>query len=133
VQFQEPATILAVVPEDSADLVRQRTTDLEVRFVGAPRTPQVAHIAREVPALTTSLPNRALSTMGGGQIVLDPTDARREKSLANLLHLELRLADRSMLNRIGERAHVRFSHGYEPLAGRLYRGWRQLFLKHFKV
>ncbi|MBR0815176.1 peptidase M50 [Bradyrhizobium diazoefficiens] len=132
VRFESPV-ILAVVPEDSADLVRQQTKELDVRFVGTRDATFEARIAREVPALAADLPNRALSTHGGGQIALDPTDTRKEKALTKLLHLEIQLLGTFDSDRIGERAYVRFFHGNEPLAGRIYRASRQVFLKHFKV
>jgi putative peptide zinc metalloprotease protein len=131
-RFHEPV-VLAIVHEDSADLVRQQTKQLAIRFVGSPEVTHAARIERQVPALAATLPNRALSTLGGGQIALDPTDVRKEKALANLLHIEIRLLDAFRSDRIGERAHVRFFHGLEPLAGRIYRVARQVFLKHFKV
>jgi putative peptide zinc metalloprotease protein len=131
-RFEEPV-ILAIVPEDSADVVRQRTRQLQVSFVGSPQAVHAARIAREVPTLAANLPNRALSTLGGGQINLDPTDPRKEKTIGNLLHLEIRLLGAFNADRIGERAHVRFFHGFEPLAGRIYRASRQVFLKHFKI
>ena len=34
---------------------------------------------------------------------------------------------------MGERAYVRFEHGAEPVATRLYRMVRQLFMKRFTV
>ena len=34
---------------------------------------------------------------------------------------------------LGEHAYVRFEHGWEPLAWRIYRGVRQLFMKQFTV
>jgi putative peptide zinc metalloprotease protein len=131
-RFHEPV-VLAIVHEASADLVRQQTKQLAIRFVGSPEVTHAARIERQVPALAATLPNRALSTLGGGQIALDPTDVRKEKALANLLHVEIRLLDAFRSDRIGERAHVRFFHGLEPLAGRIYRVARQVFLKHFKV
>nr|GAJ37035.1 hypothetical protein BDOA9_0162530 [Bradyrhizobium sp. DOA9] len=132
VRFESPV-ILAVVPEDSADLVRQQTRELAVRFVGIREATYAARVAREVPALAADLPNRALSTHGGGQIALDPTDTRKEKALTKLLHVEIQLLSAFESGRIGERAYVRFFHGNEPVAGRIYRASRQVFLKHFKV
>jgi putative peptide zinc metalloprotease protein len=131
--FNEPV-IRAAVPEDSADLVRKQTTAVGVRFVSDHNAIHSALIAREVPGLLASLPSGALSTTGGGQIALDPTDARRERVLGNLLHLDILLSTPSVSpRRIGERAYVRFAHAPEPLMKRWYFSLRQLFLRHFKL
>jgi putative peptide zinc metalloprotease protein len=125
--------IKTIVTEDKADLVRHDTKSIDVRFASDPETVIQARVAREVPALTTSLPSKALSTMGGGKIVLDPTNPNRNAALANLMHLDLRLAPDLPFKRIGERVYVRFHHGKEPLAEMLYRGIRQVFLKRFEI
>ena len=75
----------------------------------------------------------ALSTVGGGNIVIDPTDPKRLKVLANLLHLELKVQARNPPNTLGQRVYVRFNHGSEPLAPRIYRSVRQVFLRNFNV
>ena len=88
---------------------------------------------REVPALTATLPSMALSTQGGGEISLDPNDRSGARALANLLHLELELAESRRVGVVGERVYVRFFHGTEPLFARLYRNLRQVFMKRFNV
>ena len=131
-RYEKPL-IRVIVAESDADLVRSRTRDASVRLVG--NVPEVLPVAvvREVPALTDTLPSLALSTAGGGEIALDPTDASRRRVLANLLHLDLRLADSRYIPRIGSRVYVRFVHGSEPLASRLYRSARQIFLRTLQI
>ena len=130
--FQNPP-IRVVVPETDADLVLSRTQAVSVVLTGEDEEIVQAEIVREVPALTNTLPNLALSTVGGGTIALDPTDAGRKRVLANLLHLDLRLAGDRYIPRIGSRVHVRFFHGFDPLANRLYRSARQIFLQVFEA
>lgn len=125
--------IRVIVPEDSADLVRSQTSAVSVRFVADTSTAYAASVVREVPALTATLPSYALSTLGGGQVALDPRDVNQRRVLANLLHLDVRLSGSREFRTIGSRVYVRFSHGMEPLAGRLYRLIRQVFLKTFQV
>ena len=125
--------IRVIVPEADADLVRSETRDVSVRFVGDISQVYAARIDREVPALTDTLPSFALSTEGGGQIALDPRDINQRRVLANLLHIDVRLIDNRELATIGSRVYVRFFHGAEPLASRLYRSARQVFLRTFHV
>lgn len=131
-QFDAPL-IRVIVPEDDADLVRSETSDVSVRFAAAPSTVYGAEVEREIPALTATLPNYALSTAGGGQIALDPRDSNQRRVLANLLHVDIRLSESRDISSIGGRVYVRFLHGVEPLASRLYRSLRQIFLKTFQV
>jgi putative peptide zinc metalloprotease protein len=129
---QEPI-VRVVVAEDEADLVRKHTGRVELRFADRLAEVVPARIEREVPVLSDTLPSMALSTMGGGQILVDPSDPQHLKVLANLLHLEL-VADASLrVDAMGGRVYVRFDHGQEPLASRLYRSVRQVFLKQFNV
>jgi putative peptide zinc metalloprotease protein len=131
-EFDSPL-IRVVVPEDEADLVRSRSREVSVKLVGDMAGTIPAAVVREVPALSDSLPNAALSTAGGGEIALDPTDPRQRRVLANLLHLDLRFDEDRTIPRIGSRVYVRFSHGTEPLAGRLSRSIRQVFLRVFQI
>lgn len=131
-QFETPL-IRVIVQEDDADLVRSETSDVSVRFVADTSTAYAAVVEREVPALTATLPNYALSTAGGGQIALDPRDTNQRRVLANLTHIDVRLKDPRVIRSIGGRVHVRFFHGAEPVASRIYRSIRQIFLKTFQV
>ncbi|MCF6125804.1 MULTISPECIES: peptidase M50 [Mesorhizobium] len=131
-RFDQP-TLRAVIPEGDADLVRNHTEFVDVRFVEDPSVSHSAKIIREVPSLTATLPNAALSTVGGGQFSLDPTDHSQKRVLANLMHLELALANPSKVDRIGGRIYVRFFHGNVPLYERTYRWIRQVFLRVYKV
>ena len=131
-EFAHPV-IRVIVPEDDADIVRNQTTDVAVRFVADPSRAYAAEVAREVPAMTDTLPSSALSTAGGGQIALDPRDPGQRKVLANLLQLDVRLRDGRDLRTLGGRVYVRFSHRVEPIAGRLYRMVQQVFLKTFQI
>jgi putative peptide zinc metalloprotease protein len=126
-------TALVIVPEESADLVQSRTKAIEVQFTTALGHDHVARVSHSVPSITNVLPSLALSTAGGGEITLDPRDPKSMKAITNVLHLELEFDVPTPVLRIGERVYVRFDHGYEPLATRLYLGFRQLFLRRFNV
>ena len=58
---------------------------------------------------------------------------KNSATLAKMLHLDLKLSEARRIEMIGQRVYVRFFHGAEPLAGRLFRSLRQVFLKHFNV
>lgn len=125
--------IRVIVPEDDADLVRNRTHEVSVRFIGDGSRQVPGEIRREVPILSDTLPSLALSTVGGGSIALDPRDQRQRRALASLLHLDIGVTEEVKVSTIGSRVHVRFFHGMEPLAERIYWSLRQVFLRIFKV
>lgn len=125
--------VRVIVPEDKADLVRNRTREVSLRIAGDMSRVYPAVVQREVPALIDTLPSLALSTVGGGQIALDPRDPQQRRALASLLHLDLGLQPGADMAKIGSRVYVRFSHGMEPLAERLYWTLRQVFLRNFKI
>ena len=130
--FDEPV-VHVIIPEDSADLVRQRTRNVKVRLVDRMDHVLLAEIERELPLLTDRVPSPALSTAGGGEVLLDPTDPANMKALERMLQLELRFIEAFPVAKMGDRIYVRFDHGTEPLAWQLYRNIRQLFLKRFNV
>lgn len=131
-RLDEPV-IRVLVPENAADLVRQETRGIEIRFADRLHTVLPAAVVREVPSLSDTLPSMALSTMGGGEIALDPTDPQEMRALARLLHLELQPRAPHPVDALGGRVYVRFDHGNRPLVYRIYRTVRQLFLRRFNV
>lgn len=126
--------IRVVVPESEADLVLQRSRAVELRRASEAARILPARIERISPRLEDTLPSPVLATGGGGQVSLDPTDPAHRRTLGRFLHLDLALSgDAPEPSRLGERVHVRFVHGAEPLAERMWRGVRQVFLKYFAV
>ena len=129
----ENPVVQVIVPEDSADLVRNRTRRVEMRFADRMHRVYPAEVERELPAITDRLPSMALSTMGGGDVMMDPTDPENVRALSRNLQLELSFDEPARVETMGGRVYVRFDHGPEPLADRIYRQVRQLFLKRFNV
>lgn len=81
-----------------------------------------ARILRVGPAGTRRLPSGALSTAAGGDIVLDPNDPKRERTIVPQFMVELEpLGDVEFL-RPGQRARVRLGIAPEPL---LWQAWRR--------
>jgi len=65
--------------------------------------------------------------------VVDPRKPEEGKVLSRMLQLELRFESQMHVPTLGGRTFVRFYHGEEPVAWRLYRSVRQLFLRHLYV
>jgi putative peptide zinc metalloprotease protein len=133
VRFEEPV-IRVVVPESEVDLVLRQTRSIELRTQSDRGQARAARVERISPRLEESVPSPALTTQGGGSVLLDPTAQQRDRTVGKFLQLDLVLADGPMeTTRFGERVHVRFAHDEEPVASRFYRALRQVFLRHFNV
>jgi putative peptide zinc metalloprotease protein len=126
------ATVRVLVSQDDVDLVRARTERVEVKMAGRLAETFEAGLRREVPAASARLPNAALATSGGGIVPTDPRQADTPTALGRWFEFELELpAERSRA--LGERVYVRFEHGWEPLAWRILRSVRQMFMKSFAL
>ena len=125
--------IRAVVSEEEIDLVRERTTGVEVRLVE--RVDQVlpARIERIAPTASERLPSSALGQGGGGPFPIDPRDESGLQALEKYFLVELELAPGSVFSNVGGRAYVRFELGSSPLAAQWFRQLRQLFLRRLDV
>jgi len=125
-------TARVLVSQDQVDLVRTRTESVEVKLAGRVYDTFSASILRESPAATNKVANLAMSSIGGGQAVVDPHESKEPKTLNTWFEFELALpATQAFV--LGEHVYVRFEHGSEALAWRLYRSVRQLFMKRFTV
>ncbi|MBE7182854.1 MAG: PqqD family peptide modification chaperone [Methylobacterium mesophilicum] len=121
-----------IVPQDEVDLVRGRTTDVSVRYASALDRVVSAKIAREVPSAQVDLPSLALSVEGGGSVA---TRNSRDgaKAVQGLFVFDL-LPDSAAAGMLmGSRVYARFDHGAEPIAWRVARSLRQVFLSRFNV
>jgi putative peptide zinc metalloprotease protein len=126
------ATVRVLVSQGDVDLVRARTTRVEVKLASRLGETLDAKLRREVPAASARLPNPALSTDGGGLVATDPRQPNTPTALERWFEFELELpAERARA--LGERVYVRFEHGWEPLAWRLWRAVRQVFMKRFAL
>jgi putative peptide zinc metalloprotease protein len=122
-----------VVQQDNIDLVRTSLRGVQLRLSDdlAPSYP--AGIIREMPGGVDELPTAALGTTGGGPIAVDPKEGEGLKALERIFIFDLRLPPDARPAAFGERVHVRFEHGPEPLARQWYRRLRQLFLSRFNA
>jgi len=122
-----------VVPQDDIDLVRTRWQSAELRLAETLMHTQPAALTRQVPAAVEELPSAALGLGGGGTIPTVPGDTNGIKTIERVFLVDLGLPDGVQASAFGERVHVRFHHGFEPLALQGLRRLRQLFLSHFNV
>jgi putative peptide zinc metalloprotease protein len=106
---------------------------VQIRFPEQVKRKLDSGLVREVPAATTQLPSLVLSQAGGGDIAVDPRQGGQNQSFQRLFLFDVDLPMIERFYRVGERVHVRFDHGSEPLAYRWYRSIRNLFLKQFNV
>ncbi len=124
------ALIRAAVPVEDAFLVQQQTVAAEVRLTEYGQSEKTALLRPAVQAATRRLPSPALGDRGGGPYATDATDKDGMMLLEPVFLFDLSLPG-EVLERVGQRAWVRFDHGLQPLAIQAYRRLSQLFLKHF--
>jgi len=129
-----PATVSArvLVSQDEVDMVRSRTERVEVKLAGRIYDTYEAGIRREIPAASNKFSNLALSSVGGGRAPVDPSDSKEPKALTSWFEFEIEMPATNTLV-LGEHVYVRFEHGAEPVAWRVYRSVRQLFMRQFVV
>jgi putative peptide zinc metalloprotease protein len=125
--------VRVVVPQADVDLVRQRTDRVDAYFAENLDRPVPARIRREVPAAQNDVPSMALTTQGGGPIVLDPSRTQKPQSLFSMFQFDVDLLEPVPPRMAGARVYVRFDHGKEALAWRVLRAFRQFFLGQFHV
>ncbi len=130
---EDDPVVRVVVPQNDIDPVRRNVVKVEVRPADDIGHALPASILREVPSATAEIPHLALSTVGGGQVLLDPSKADHPKPLESLFQFDLRVAGGMGRSRLGGRVYVRFEHPPEPIAYRIGRAVRQLFLRQLNV
>lgn len=133
VHSDDPPVVRLVVTQAEVDAVRLDTRAVEVRLAQDLAGPWPAQLQRSVPAAARSLPSPALGSKGGGQLVTQPGDEAGMTTLEPLFEFELELPAAVSPRFLGSRVHVRFDHRPQPLAWRLGRGLRRLFLSQFQL
>jgi putative peptide zinc metalloprotease protein len=126
-------TVRAVVSQDNIGLLREEIRRVNVLETDWDGRKFEATLRRAVPGGTLQLPTAALGTAGGGSFPVDPRDPEGRQTLARVFEFEVALPDEATTRFLGNRVHVRFDHGYEPIGLQLYRSLRQLLLRQFGV
>jgi putative peptide zinc metalloprotease protein len=124
-----PTVVRAAVSQDDASLVRRQVQGIEVRVAGE-SAPMAARLARDIPAATRVLPSAALGAPGGGEHAVDPKDKEGTLALEPVFLVDVAL-EGQRIERMGERARVRFDLAAAPLLVQWQRRLRQLLLSHF--
>jgi putative peptide zinc metalloprotease protein len=124
-----PTLVRAAVAQDDAALLRERLQRIEVSLAAEP-SPLRARLEREQPAATRVLPSAALGATGGGRYAVEATSKDGTLALEPVFLVDVALEGRRV-ERLGERAWVRFELAAEPLAAQWHRRLRQLFLRYF--
>jgi putative peptide zinc metalloprotease protein len=125
-------TARVLVSQDDIDLVRTRTEHVRVKLAGRMYDTFEGRIRRELPKASDQVANLAMSSFGGGRAPLNPADAQNPKTLQTWFEFELELPG-TLASVLGEHVYARFEHDPEPVAWRIYRSVRQLFLERFSV
>jgi putative peptide zinc metalloprotease protein len=125
-----PQVVRVALPQQQADLVRERQGPVRVRLADDPATEHVARITQQVPGTVAQLPSAALGDLAGGDIATDPTDTKGLTPRQPVVVMDVELATPAG-ERYGARATVRFAHGHAPIATQALRSLRQLVLGHF--
>jgi putative peptide zinc metalloprotease protein len=126
--------VRAAVPETEIEAVQHLTKLVAARSDVSPdKVMDGFPIARIVPQATRQLPSSALAQTNGGPFALDPTAKKPDTSLLPFFEVDVALPATALAPRWGERVWLRFDHGGSPLAQRIYRNLRQVFLKRFNV
>ena len=133
VLYEEIDTIRVVVPQDTADLVRNATREVEVRMATDLNNTIPATLQREVPAGSKELPSATFADIGGGEIMVDPREKDKLQTFKHVFQFDIKLDGFYGVNNMGARAYVRFYHGLSPLAYRWYLSLKRLLLRNFNV
>jgi putative peptide zinc metalloprotease protein len=130
---EDDPIVRVVVPQNDVDPVRRGTLKVDIRLADDIEHSLSASVLREVPSASAEIPHLALSTTGGGQVLLDPSKTDHPKPLESLFLFDLRITGSIPRSRLGGRVYVRFEHPPEPVVWRVGRAVRQLFLRQFSV
>ncbi|NNU80366.1 PqqD family peptide modification chaperone [Halovulum dunhuangense] len=128
-----PPRIRVAVPQATAELVRQDTQGVAVMLRRDLDRALPARIIAAAPEGQRMLPSPALGSEAGGRFALDPSDPERLRTVESLFLFDVAPDGFPGSPMVGERVLVRFDHGAEPVAWRIWRGLRQLFLRQFNV
>ena len=125
----EHLLVRVALPQQRAGLLTDTHEEVAVRLVENPQQKITGRLARQTPSGTTKLPSRALGVAGGGQIAIDTTDKSGTTAAEKIFLIDIDLPDDLQTTGIGSRAHVRLSHGREPLLEQWLRHGQQLLLR----
>lgn len=123
----------AAIPAWRIEEVLSASSQVEMRHPGRFFARQPGRVTRIAPEATRSLPYPSLAASAGGPLTMDPGDPDGRRT-ADPIHLAQVETDMLLTgSAIGALVWVRFDHGTQPLAPRLWRGARQIFLSRLAL
>jgi putative peptide zinc metalloprotease protein len=126
--------VRATVGQDDIDVVRNRLRHVFVKLAERLDEKLPARIIREVPGGRDDLPSRALGSLGGGNLPVDPRDSQGTKTLQRVFQVDIELPEKVNTAAVfGSRAYVRFEHVWEPIGQQIWRRARQLVLARLQA
>jgi putative peptide zinc metalloprotease protein len=108
---------------------------IELRFAESLETgaPVATTILRQTPKADVLVASPALTTVGGGDLLADPTDATGRTVLEPVFDIELAWPVEAPGTQVGGHVHVKFVHPPASLSQRLIVATRRVFLGRFDV
>ena len=129
----ELPTVRMAVSQDHIGQLRERVSDIKIRFASHPGRDFDASILRQAPEATNRLPSAALATSGGGPFIATTSGKNELETLEKVFLVDLEPDFQGQYIPLGTRAYVRVNHGSETLADQWYRRLRQVFLRQLNV
>lgn len=126
-------TIRMAVTQENIGQFQQGVVDIDVKLASNSAKAYRGKIVRQTAEATNHLPSAALTTKGGGKIIVDPSKQSDLISLHKVFLIDLMLEPTQDEIPLGTRAYVRINHGGEAMATQWYRRIRQVFLRHINV
>lgn len=126
------ARVRVALTQEEIGAVRQATDGVKARLAGTPERVYTARLLEQVPGGTFRLPSPVLGTQGGGRLPTKTTVDTQVRSVQRVFLMDVALPSEAASAYYGQRVYVRFSHPPEPLIGRWYRYWRQLFIRQLQ-
>lgn len=127
-----PLRIRVVVTELDAQQVIRSAERISIKPASDRESSLLADLAAVVPTVSKEIPSPILTTAGGGDIIADPSTDKKLEAMENYVSLEVEAAE-ARTDYIFERFYVKFSLPAEPIAYRLIRQVRQVFIEKFEV
>jgi putative peptide zinc metalloprotease protein len=126
-----PGSVRLVLPQRDVDLARERLRAAKVWLVDSWESVD-ARPVRAAPAATLQLPSAALGDHGGGAVATDAKDEKGVTAQEPVFLFDLELPG-TLPDRVGARVEARLDLGFEPIAARVWRRARQMFLSQSGV
>jgi putative peptide zinc metalloprotease protein len=126
-------SVRTMLDQDRVALLDEKPADVEILANGVSEGTLSSAIVRRVPAASYRLVTPALGVMGGGDLIVDPSDESGALLHEAAFEIELELPAELRDSPIGTPVEVRLNHGSDSIAGLLARQVRLLLLRRFSA